>query len=123
MAYKEECGHFPITDGCIDFNDVDYLCTWKAMEKLVDMGLCHNIGVSNFNKSQLERLISRANIIPQTLQIELHPYLGQSDLVEFAKGNDVCVTAYAPLGSRNRPWASDERVLLEDPKVIHSQYQ
>lgn len=117
MGYKEGCGHFPVTDDIIDYNDVDYVCTWKAMEELVEKGLCHNIGVANFNKEQLKRLLEFAKIIPQTLQIEMHPYLGQTELIEFAKYHDICITAYAPLGSGGRPWALGERILLEDPKV------
>lgn len=39
------------------------------MEKLVDEGLVKGIGVANFNKCQLERLLSVARIKPDVLQV------------------------------------------------------
>lgn len=63
---------FPVNaDGTVAFSDVDYLDTWKAMEKLVEKGLTKSIGVSNFNKKQLERLLKHAKIVPATNQVRL----------------------------------------------------
>lgn len=64
---------FPVNpDGTVAFSDVDYLDTWKAMEKLVEKGLTKSIGVSNFNKKQLERLLQHAKIVPATNQVNLY---------------------------------------------------
>lgn len=43
--------------------------TWKAMEKLVQNGLVKSIGVSNFNKKQIEDILSVATIKPVTNQV------------------------------------------------------
>lgn len=67
---------------------------------MVTKGLAKSIGVSNFNKSQVERIIKNSTIKPTNLQIELHIYLQQNELVDFCKANDIVVTAYAPLGSK-----------------------
>lgn len=67
---------------------------------MVSKGLTKSIGVSNFNKSQVERLIKNATIKPANLQIELHIYLQQHELVDFCKLNNIVVTAYSPLGSK-----------------------
>ena len=73
--------------------------TWEAMEALVDAGFVKAIGVSNFTAPMLVDLLSYARIKPAVNQIELHPYLQQSELVEFCRYHDIAVTAYSPLGS------------------------
>lgn len=119
MAYKEDGVLFPTDEsGNTAYSDVDYLDTWKEMEKLVDDGLCKSIGISNFNSKQVERLLKNARIQPATNQVECHPYLNQKKLMEFCKDKNIVITAYSPLGSPNRPWAkAGDPVLMEDPKV------
>ena len=51
------------------------------MESLVDAGLARTIGVSNFNISEVEHLLSKARIPPAVNQVELHPLLSQRKLV------------------------------------------
>jgi len=119
-AYKEELETFPKDEaGNILFSDVDYLDTWKAMEKLVNKGLIKAIGLSNFNKAQITRIIENATVQPSVLQIECHPYLNQSRLIEFAKSKGIAITAYSPLGSPDRPWAKPgDPQLMDDPKLL-----
>lgn len=101
------------------FSDVDYVDTWKAFEAVNKKGLTKSIGVSNFNKRQLERLLQNATIVPVTNQIECHPYLNQKKLTAFCKSKGITVTAYSPLGSPDRPWAKpDDPILTQDPKVL-----
>ncbi|KAM7357520.1 aldo-keto reductase 1B-like [Cochliomyia hominivorax] len=119
FQYGDEA--FPMCDGKLLTTDDDYLNTWQAMEELVANDMCKNIGITNFNQMQIKRLIKNSHIIPQTLQIELHPYMTQKDLIKFAKYHDICITAYAPIGSPKRPWAiaeKEERTLLSDYKIL-----
>lgn len=66
---------------------------------MVELGLTKSIGISNFNQSQIQRIIDNSIIKPSNLQIELHIYLQQNELVDFCKENNIVVTAYSPLGS------------------------
>ncbi|ALC46787.1 CG2767 [Drosophila busckii] len=74
--------------------------TWLEMEKLVAQGLTKSIGVSNFSKEQVERLLKNCKIPPANNQVEHHVYLQQRDLIDFCQANNVVVTAYSPLGSK-----------------------
>jgi len=104
----------------VSLDEVPITETWAAMEELVDDGLTRHIGVSNFNIPKLQTLLDAADHPPEMNQIELHPYLQQTDMVEFARENDVHLTAYSPLGSKDRPAgmkSDDEPILLDDPTI------
>lgn len=91
--------------------------TWEAMEDLVRSGLVKAIGVANFTAPLLLDLLSYAEIPPAMNQIELHPYLGQSRLLEFFTSQNITVTAYSPLGSPGNYAQQGMPVLLEDRTV------
>lgn len=107
-----------VEDGKIVGSDVDYVDTWKAMEKVYEKGLAKSIGISNFNKEQIERILKNSTVVPQTNQIECHPYLNQKKLMKFCKEKNITITAYSPLGSRESPYANpNELQLLEDSQI------
>ncbi|KAL1122785.1 hypothetical protein AAG570_003111, partial [Ranatra chinensis] len=71
----------------------------QAMEELVDCSKARAIGVSNFNLRQVVKILSCARIPPSNVQVEMHLYCQQREIVEFCRGKNIAVTAYAPLGS------------------------
>lgn len=81
------------------------------MEKLVDQGLAKAIGLSNFNIKQIQRILDNARTPPANLQVELHVYHQQKELVEFCRQNNIVVTAYAPIGSPGFPVIMEKRGL------------
>lgn len=74
-----------------------YRETWKALQKLYREGAVRAIGVSNFQVHHLEELLAEFEIAPMVNQIELHPYLTQTALVEFCQGRGIQVEAWSPL--------------------------
>jgi len=119
QAYVNNGNMFPKdSNGKFIYTDDDYVDTWKAFIELQKEGLIKNIGVSNFNEYQISRIIKETNVVPSVHQIEIHPYLINQSMVDFCQSNKIAVTAYSPLGSPDRPWATkDEPVLLDDPKI------
>ena len=88
--------------------------TWSAMEDLVDKGLVKNIGVSNFPVSLLHEVMAGCRIRPLVNQVELHPYLQQTRLVDYCKSRGVKVQAYSPLGTPGYK-EDGEPSVLNDP--------
>ena len=79
--------------------------TWRAMEECVAAGLVRHIGVCNFSLNKLEALRQQATIKPAMNQVELHPYLQQTAMLEYCRQHAILLTAYSPLGSGDRPAA------------------
>jgi len=92
--------------------DVTLLDTWRAMENLVDSGRSRAIGLSDITLNDLVPLYEAARIKPAVVQVESHPYLPETELLEFCKENGIVFLAFAPLGHGIRPG------LLEDPVIL-----
>ncbi|EEP78623.1 hypothetical protein UREG_03469 [Uncinocarpus reesii 1704] len=96
--------------------DIDYVDTYKAMEKLAKSGKTKAIGISNFSKAETERLLQNCSIVPAVIQMELHPWLQQNDYVEWLKSKGIHVTQYSSLGNQNEVYSGREKYgrLIED---------
>ncbi|XP_008821453.1 aldo-keto reductase family 1 member C13-like [Nannospalax galili] len=111
---------FPVDkQGKTLLDKVDFCATWEAMEKCKDAGLVKSIGVSNFNHRQLERILNKPGLKykPVCNQVECHPYLNQSKLLDYCKSKDIVLVAYGALGTqRYKRWVDQSSpVLLNDP--------
>ena len=87
--------------------------TYSEMEKLYEQGICKAIGVSNFNEEKLGKLISKTQVVPAVNQVECHPLLSQTDLINYCSKNNISVTAYSPLGAQ-----FSQGSLLTDPRIV-----
>ena len=92
-------------------NGVTLLDTWRAMESLVDHGKCRAIGLADISLKELLPIYESARIKPAAVQVESHPYLPETELLEFCKEKGIVFLAFAPLGHGMRPG------LLEDPVI------
>jgi diketogulonate reductase-like aldo/keto reductase len=86
-----------------------YKDTWRALEKLYEDGLVRAIGVSNFQISHLEDLLSNSKVVPAVNQVEYHPRLAQVELLDFSKRNGIQLEAWSPLMQGQ---------LLTHPKIV-----
>ncbi|WP_341863734.1 aldo/keto reductase [Gymnodinialimonas sp. 57CJ19] len=76
-----------------------YVETWKAFIEMRDEGMMRSIGVSNFNKDHLERIIAETGEVPVLNQIEVNPELQQPDMRAFHAEHDIVTQAWTPLGN------------------------
>lgn len=120
VAFKHGVSFPTHDDDYLSLEEVPVIETWNAMIEAKEQGLVKHIGVSNFSIKKLEDLMSKTGDNPEMNQVELHPFLQQDKLLEFAKKNNIHLTAYSPLGSGDRikeMKAEDEPSLLDDPVI------
>ena len=68
---------------------VTLLETWRAMESLVDHGRCRAIGLSDIGLNELRPIYESSRIKPAVVEVESHPYLPETELLEFCKEKGV----------------------------------
>lgn len=86
----------------------NYIAGYQQMEKAYKAGEVRAIGLSNFNKEQVEEILSACEVKPTVLQTELHPYHQEPELKAFLRENGIVPQAWYPLGH-------GDKALLEEP--------
>ncbi|PVI06492.1 Aldo/keto reductase [Periconia macrospinosa] len=121
--------HWPVGKGPDDDKyHFDYIGTWHAMTKLLKTGRVRYIGISNFSPAQLKDLITHSVVKPYVHQMELHPYLPQTEWIRKHQEHGISITAYSPLGNMNPTYGDRSRrstntqskapLLLENKVII-----
>ncbi|KAF5111286.1 hypothetical protein DV452_004410 [Geotrichum candidum] len=87
------------------------LGTWKALQEGLKTGKIKSIGVSNYGIPHLEELFNweGQTITPAVNQLELHPWLQRTELVEYLRNKNIVPVAYSPLTRGQR---------FNDPKLV-----
>ncbi|XP_054582562.1 aldo-keto reductase family 1 member D1 isoform X1 [Eptesicus fuscus] len=87
------------------YNNSNLCATWEALEACKDAGLVKSLGVSDFNRRQLEQILNKPGLKykPVCNQVECHPYFTQRKLLEFCQQHDIVIVAYTPLGISRQP--------------------
>lgn len=100
-------------NGAVLYDDgVTLLDTWRAMEALAEDSRCRAIGLSDVGLSELSSIYESAKVKPTVVQVEAHPYLPETELLEFCKEKGIVFLAFAPLGHGMRPGPLDDPVIL-----------
>ncbi|MCB9230198.1 MAG: aldo/keto reductase [Bacteroidia bacterium] len=105
----------------IPLGEIPLTETWAALEECYDLGLVRHLGVSNFSVKKLGEILSKSRLQPEVNQIEMHPFLQQPKMMEFCRENYIHLTAYSPLGSKDRAESmkgKNEPSLLEHPTIL-----
>ncbi len=76
----------------------NYMAGYRQMEKAYKEGKIKAIGISNFHDEKLRDILENAQIKPQVIQTEAHPYFLQTALREELKDYDIRIMAWYPLG-------------------------
>ncbi len=71
---------------------------YKNIEKAVKEGKAKAIGLSNFPKDLLQEVIEWAEIKPQVVQVEAHPYYPQTELKKILAQTGMGLMAWSPIG-------------------------
>jgi 2,5-diketo-D-gluconate reductase A len=72
---------------------------WPGMERALERGYARSIGVSNFNVSELEQVMSAATTAPVLNQVQFSPFKYRRTLLEACEQRSVALEAYSPLGT------------------------
>lgn len=74
------------------------LQAWRALEEAYKAGKLRAIGVSNFERPDIENLLTNAGVKPMVNQILAHIGNTPFDLVDECQGHGILVEAYSPMG-------------------------
>jgi len=80
-----------------------YVEAWRALIALREEGLVRSIGVSNFTKAHLNRIIAESGVTPAVNQIEMHPRFPQAEMRAVHERLGIRTEAWSPMGKRQAP--------------------
>jgi 2,5-diketo-D-gluconate reductase A len=99
--------------------DLDrYVESWLTLEQLQAEGKTRSIGVSNFHRSHLERVLAEGSVVPAVDQLELHPAFAQRELRAFTAEHGIHVEAWGPLGQGKYDLFGEKAI--EDAAAAHA---
>ncbi len=87
----------------------DFVSTWKVLEEFYRDGRARSIGVSNFQVNHLRRLAQECDVVPAVNQIEVHPYLLNSEVRAYGAEHGIATEAWSPIAQGG---------VLGDPAIV-----
>lgn len=91
-------------------NDVE---AYKAMEKYIESGKIHSIGLSNWYVEELEEFLPQITIMPALVQNEIHPYYQENDVIPYIQDLGIVMQGWYPFGGRGHT-----SELLNDETIV-----
>lgn len=120
MAFQEGEDFYPKDENNkIIFSDINFVQTWKAMEKLVHNRLVVTLGLAHFNIRQINLVLEKARIKPAILHTECHPYMNQQILIDYCAANDIMLVANYCFGRPSTIHSVfNKKPLFRHPKIV-----
>lgn len=98
-----------------------FMATWRQMERLQEMGLVRNIGMSSMTIPKLEAVLPLCRIKPTVIEMELHPCFQQAELYDYVRAHDIQPIGFCPIGSPTRPerdMTPDDIADIQVPELV-----
>ncbi|MBZ4023880.1 2,5-diketo-D-gluconic acid reductase [Rhodobacter sp. TJ_12] len=73
------------------------LAAWKALEEALEAGKLRAIGVSNFQKQDLDNLLENATVKPMINQVLAHVGNTPFELIDYTQSKGLLIEAYSPI--------------------------
>jgi diketogulonate reductase-like aldo/keto reductase len=70
---------------------------WRAMEEAHQAGKLRAIGVSNFERADLDNILAHGSVAPAVNQVLAHVGNTPFDLIDYSRQRDILVEAYSPV--------------------------
>lgn len=77
--------------------DEGNLAAWCALEEALQAGKVRAIGVSNFERTDLDNILAHGTVKPVVNQVLAHVGNTPFDLIDYCRSRDVLVEAYSPV--------------------------
>jgi diketogulonate reductase-like aldo/keto reductase len=94
---------------------------WRTLEENIYHGKLKSIGVSNFNKKQLQEIWHKATIKPAVNQISYNVFRHDEDTIAFCRAHNITIEALSPFGYHdghlNKKSVFTEPIVLSIAKV------
>ena len=103
------------------FSVDEFMSTWRQMERLYDMGLVRNLGMSSMTIPKLEAVLPLCRIQPTVIEMELHPCFQQPELYDYVVSKGIQPIGFCPIGSPTRPdrdMTPDDIADIQVPEVV-----
>ncbi len=70
---------------------------WRALEEAYEAGKLRSIGVSNFEREDIDNLLGACNVKPMVNQILVHIANTPTELISYSQQQELLVEAYSPI--------------------------
>lgn len=113
-AYKHSCKRLGVYDCSIFLLHSAFDNYEKYFMDLLEMKQKNSliVGICNVNKEKILQLKNKVGCFPDIIQVEIHPYYSNKELIDFCYSNDIIVEARSPFahGDAMNEWLKDGKM-------------